>query len=147
MLLTNHPGSKVFQSLGRLIFGAIECNRSSSASAALRCSSAYKMLFVAMGSRGRSLWYSSRSADSEPHFMSYCGVVEARNLEDAFGTTCGRQAASKCCDCGTVLCSAHAQRCAHCNVTFCASCLSFHQAEHAKPAAAEKPPTRKRKSA
>jgi hypothetical protein len=80
-------------------------------------------------------------------FMSYCGVVEARNLEDAFGTTCARQAASKCCDCGTTLCSGHAQRCAHCNFTFCTSCLSFHQAEHAKPAAAEKSPTRKRKSA
>jgi hypothetical protein len=78
--------------------------------------------------------------------MSCCGVVEARNLEDAFGTTCARKAATKCCDCGTLLCSAHAQRCTHCKVTFCASCLSFHQAEHTKLAAGEKA-TRKRKSA
>jgi hypothetical protein len=49
--------------------------------------------------------------------------------------------------CGTLLCSSHAQRCASCTMTFCPSCLSFHQAEHAKPASAERPSGEKRKSA
>jgi hypothetical protein len=67
--------------------------------------------------------------------MSYfdCGVVEARGSQDTSGTPCGREAGTLCYDCGTSLCSAHAERCDLCGETFCPSCLSFHQAEHLKP--------------
>ena len=79
--------------------------------------------------------------------MSYCGVFEVRSLEDALGATCGRTATSKCSDCGTLLCSAHAQRCGYCDVTFCLSCLSFHRSDHPKPAKADRRTERTKKSA
>jgi len=65
-------------------------------------------------------------------------VVEVSSLDDIFGSTCARRSTSRRSDCGTVLCSAHAQRYASCNTTICPSCLSFHQAERAKPAAAQR---------
>jgi predicted sulfurtransferase len=77
----------------------------------------------------------------------FCGVVEVRGVQDQFGTACGRSAETLCYDCGTSLCSTHTQRCEVCAETFCPSCLSFHQTDHAKPASAENAPMRKRKSA
>jgi len=79
--------------------------------------------------------------------MSYCGVVEARSLDDALGATCGRSAEGKCSDCGTSLCSAHAERCSLCAETFCPSCLSFHKSEHPKAASGESSAQEKRKTA
>ena len=68
--------------------------------------------------------------------MSYflCGVVEVRGVQDELGTACGRSAKTLCYDCGTSLCSTHAEQCDLCSETFCPSCLSFHQSEHSKPA-------------
>jgi hypothetical protein len=34
-------------------------------------------------------------------YMSYCGVVEVRSLEDVLGATCARGAKSQYFDCGT----------------------------------------------
>jgi hypothetical protein len=65
--------------------------------------------------------------------MGYCGVVEVQSLEDALGATCGYRARAACSDCGVSVCSAHAQACTLCHEIFCPSCLSFHQAQHAKP--------------
>jgi hypothetical protein len=71
--------------------------------------------------------------------MSYffCGVVEVRSLEDALGTACGRSAQTLCYDCGTSLCSTHAERCELCRENFCPGCLSFHRSEHPRPAKAD----------
>jgi len=63
-----------------------------------------------------------------------CGVVEVRGVQDELGMECGRYAKTLCYDCGTSLCSAHAERCELCGETFCPSCLSFHQSEHPKTA-------------
>jgi len=62
--------------------------------------------------------------------MGYCGIVEVRSLEEALGATCGCSADSQCSDCGTLLCSAHTERCQLCGGNFCRSCLTFHQSEH-----------------
>jgi len=64
----------------------------------------------------------------------YCGVFEARTLEDVLGTTCARPARIACSDCGLSLCSAHSEECDLCQATFCPTCLWFHKQEHAKPA-------------
>ena len=64
----------------------------------------------------------------------FCGVVEVRGVQDQEGTTCGRSSRTLCYDCGTSLCSAHAERCDLCGKNFCQSCLTFHQSEHTKPA-------------
>ncbi len=64
--------------------------------------------------------------------MSYCGVVEVRSLEDALGPTCTLQAKDQCSDYGVSVCASHTERCELCRQTFCPSCLSFLQAEHAK---------------
>lgn len=81
--------------------------------------------------------------------MSYCGVVEVRNPEDALGATCARPAKGACSDCGTAVCEEHLERCDLCRKTFCQNCLSFHhaQAEHAKAATPERASREKRKSA
>ena len=79
--------------------------------------------------------------------MSYCGVMEVRSLEDALGTTCGRTADVECSDCGTLLCSAHSERCELCDETFCPSYLSFHMREHGKPTRRDQLGMQKRKSA
>jgi hypothetical protein len=63
----------------------------------------------------------------------YCGVIAVRGLVDELGNPCGRSARTLCWDCGTSLCSQHAERCSLCGETFCQSCLSFHQSEHIKP--------------
>jgi hypothetical protein len=68
--------------------------------------------------------------------MGYCGVVEVQSLEDALGATCGRPSKARCSDCGVAVCAAHTEPCATCREIFCTSCLSFHQAQHAKPASA-----------
>jgi hypothetical protein len=68
----------------------------------------------------------------------YCAVVEVRNLEDAFGTTCGRSVRAYCSDCGVSLCSAHAEWCDLCRAIFCSSCLSFHERECDKPVQPDK---------
>ena len=72
---------------------------------------------------------------SSPH-MNYflCGVVQVRGVQDELGMECGRYAKTLCYDCGTSLCTAHAERCELCSEVFCPSCLSFHQSEHSKPA-------------
>lgn len=64
----------------------------------------------------------------------YCGIVQVRGVQDAHGLACGRYANTLCCDCGTSLCSQHAERCSLCVETFCQSCLTFHQSEHPKAA-------------
>ena len=64
----------------------------------------------------------------------YCGVVEMRGVHDQEGTPCARYASTLCYDCGTSLCSQHAEPCDLCSQTFCRSCLTFHQDEHGKPA-------------
>jgi len=79
--------------------------------------------------------------------MSYCGVVEVRSLEDALGATCGRSGSARCSDCGIWLCSAHSGQCNLCSETFCPSCVSFHQSEHAKPVATGNVGERRRRSA
>ena len=79
--------------------------------------------------------------------MSYCGIVEARSLEDAFGATCGRSAESACSDCGTTLCLAHSERCQLCGANFCQACLTFHQKEHQKPVEGERQRAERRKTA
>ena len=71
--------------------------------------------------------------DYKPEVMSYCGVIEVRSLEDALGATCARPAKAVCSDCGVAVCMIHTDRCDLCRQTFCPSCLSFHQAQHAKP--------------
>jgi predicted sulfurtransferase len=65
----------------------------------------------------------------------------------SLGEACGRHARTLCYDCGTSLCSAHAERCELCAETFCQSCLSFHQQEHSKAAHADRQATRNKKSA
>lgn len=79
--------------------------------------------------------------------MSYCGVEEVRSLEDALGATCGRSGTTRCTDCGIWLCSAHAGQCNLCREIFCPSCVSFHENEHAKPAAAGRVGEHRRRSA
>ena len=69
----------------------------------------------------------------------YCGVIEARGVHDQLGTACGHPARTLCYDCGTSLCSVHAERCELCAETFCPSCLSFHPSEHQKPTQPERP--------
>ena len=56
-----------------------------------------------------------------------------RGVHDQEGTPCVRYASTLCYDCGTSLCSQHAERCDLCGESFCQSCLTFHQSEHAKP--------------
>jgi hypothetical protein len=73
-----------------------------------------------------------RSSADMDYFL--CRVVLVRGVQDELGMECGRYAKTLCYDCGTSLCSAHAERCELCNETFCPSCLSFHQSEHSKPA-------------
>ena len=67
--------------------------------------------------------------------MGYCGVVEVQSLEDALGATCGRPSKARCTDCGVAICAAHTERCAVCREIFCSSCMTFHPAQHGKPAA------------
>jgi len=64
----------------------------------------------------------------------YCGVVQVRGVHDPNGLSCAQSATTICYDCGTSLCSPHAERCELCGKTFCQSCVSFYQSEHAKPA-------------
>jgi hypothetical protein len=74
-------------------------------------------------------WYSSRAMD-----YHRCGIVEMRGVHDQMGTLCALYAKTLCYDCGTSLCSNHAERCQLCGESFCRSCLTFHQSEHVKPA-------------
>ena len=67
----------------------------------------------------------------------HCEVVEVGDLADADGFPCRRTASKECFDCGTELCSDHAEQCGVCRAIFCPTCLSFHQAEHAKTASGE----------
>ncbi len=57
----------------------------------------------------------------------YCEIVELSRIDHAPGYPCGKHAAGECCDCGTRVCSDHAQRCLRCEQLFCVSCLSFHE--------------------
>jgi len=77
----------------------------------------------------------------------YCGVFEARSLDDALGATCGRSANAKCSDCGIALCAAHTERCKLCAAIFCQPCLTFHQQEQAKAAHSDSQATPNKKSA
>jgi hypothetical protein len=63
----------------------------------------------------------------------------------AHGCPCCTDAVAGCFDCGIALCDAHAEDCAVCNETFCATCLALHNRDQhqKKPATA---PDRKRKS-
>ena len=80
-------------------------------------------------------------AYSFSHKMDYffCGIVAARNLQDATGTPCGHPAKTLCYDCGTSLCSLHTERCDLCSENFCMTCSSFHRDEHAKPSSGDRP--------
>jgi hypothetical protein len=63
-----------------------------------------------------------------------CGIVLVRHLEDAQGEVCGEDAPEQCVDCGTALCSLHAESCDICRESFCASCCYLHEQQpHAKP--------------
>jgi predicted sulfurtransferase len=78
--------------------------------------------------------------------MTRCEVVEVRNLADADGMPCPRNASTQCFDCGSSLCESHTETCGLCHGVFCPSCLTFHQ-EHPKPASADHWRDRERKSA
>jgi hypothetical protein len=74
--------------------------------------------------------------------VSYC---EVRDLNDAPAVPCGHSANAKCSNCGTLLCSAHTERCELCGRFFCQFCLSFHQSEHPKPSPARRAHSREAK--
>jgi hypothetical protein len=48
----------------------------------------------------------------------YCGIIEMRGVHDELGTACAQYANTFCYDCGTSLCSQHAERCDLCGETF-----------------------------
>ena len=64
-----------------------------------------------------------RVVSSSPAITN-CGV---RSLNDAPAVPCGGSAKAKCSNCGTLLCSAHTERCGLCGRAFCNFCLSFHE--------------------
>src|SRR5438132_9529108 len=68
----------------------------------------------------------------------HCEVVEIRNSADEIGFPCSRTASTQCSDCGSELCESHAETCGGCLSVFCPSCLSFHSAQHSKPAHGER---------
>jgi hypothetical protein len=94
-------------------------------------------------SLGGRMCYSPQPEDD----LSYCGVFEGRSLENALGATCARSGTARCADCGTTLCSHHSERCTVCSATFCPSCSSSHQREHAMPVSPDRKADRHRKSA
>jgi hypothetical protein len=58
-----------------------------------------------------------------------CEITLVRDVEDAFGTVCARNANEQCSDCGTHVCDLHAESCDLCGKSFCSSCLYFHMNE------------------
>jgi len=71
-------------------------------------------------------------------FQMVCEIVEVRNLADALGDPCRKQANGRCADCGLAICSTHTETCNICSRTFCHACLGFHKAVHPKSAATER---------
>src|SRR5215472_12455181 len=64
-------------------------------------------------------------------------IVEVRNVEDALGDPCSKEARQTCIDCGCGLCSSHARSCDVCRAVFCPVCLLFHLKQHPKLVSAE----------
>lgn len=64
--------------------------------------------------------------------MRSCEIVEFRNVEDALGGPCSKEARQTCIDCGCGLCSTHARPCDLCRAVFCPVCLLFHLKQHPK---------------
>src|SRR5437867_1183969 len=67
-----------------------------------------------------------------------CEVIEIRNSADVVGYPCSRTASTQCSDCGSSLCESQTETCGICHSIFCPARLSFHQAEPAKPASADR---------
>jgi hypothetical protein len=84
---------------------------------------------------------------SELSVMNRCEVVGVRNLSEAEGFPCSQIASKQCSDCGIEICDSHVETCGMCHGVFCPSCLSFHQAEHSKPATAVPSKGKKRRTA
>jgi hypothetical protein len=76
-----------------------------------------------------------------------CDLMGVRNATSDAGPACMRAAVTQCWDCDIALCESHKRTCLMCGEVFCSSCLSFHQAEHAKPAAAVRHNRREPKTA
>jgi hypothetical protein len=70
-----------------------------------------------------------------------CGIQIVRDQD---GHLCRRPALEVCCDCGTLLCKAHAESCGVLDI-LCDSCLYFHerQTHVRKPVSAPKLPERR----
>jgi hypothetical protein len=67
-----------------------------------------------------------------------CEVLLVRSSGDDVGELCGGLPLYVCGDCGSSLCAEHTEECIHCGGLFCASCLSPHEADHAKPVQGER---------
>ena len=63
-----------------------------------------------------------------------CGVVEVGGVHNGDGMVCGRDAKLPASIAELHFACPHAERCELCSEMFCRPCLSFHQAEHPKPA-------------
>jgi hypothetical protein len=50
-------------------------------------------------------------------------------INDQSGYACGQLGSDGCADCGTTLCTAHAEACEFCLQVFCNCCLYFHLKE------------------
>ncbi len=73
--------------------------------------------------------------------MERCEIVLSRNVGDAEGEECSRNASTFCSDCGSELCELHSEECELCGQEFCSMCLIIHSREpHAKRPAAEVEP-------
>jgi hypothetical protein len=79
--------------------------------------------------------------------MNRCEIIEIRSSADAVGLACLKTASKQCSDCGAELCEFHTETCGMCRAVFCPACLSFHQADHSKPASTDHEQDRERKSA
>lgn len=67
--------------------------------------------------------------------MRDCGI---QIVHDRDGYSCERSASESCSDCGTALCSRHAEACGMCLDILCDSCLYFHERQpHLRPIVVE----------
>jgi len=65
--------------------------------------------------------------------MDRCEIVLSRNVGDAEGEACSRNASAACSDCGSAMCDLHSEECEMCGQEFCSMCLIIHSQEpHAK---------------
>jgi hypothetical protein len=78
---------------------------------------------------------------------SIVGLLNIEEWRIFRATPCSRSINALCSDCGTELCSVHAESSVLCLKTFCALCLSVHRNDCAKPPAAEYQPPAEKKTA